>query len=242
MFSSFFCMIDVPSTHQLMIDDTSAHWIAETLTQQTISVTGCWIWVWLRSVAVLIIHRVPACLSTWCPGQLHAANHSFAATSLRSFRSTQLCRGFACFARKKKSCCHAAVTGLTAVVQCSIHRGRTRGLFGVYANAGPGITVKLCCRHTVKSPWQIWQWFCCFAHSCHSSPCERSPVGSGARDLRAAPFRTVKPCDAVNVASVAPQWQLHHLTTWKEHAENPTSKRTSNQPFWHIRLLYSHFA
>lgn len=77
--------------------------IAETLTQQTISVTGCWIWVWLRSVAVLIIHRVPACLSTWCPGQLHAANHSFAATSLRSFGSTQLRRGFACFARGKKA-------------------------------------------------------------------------------------------------------------------------------------------
>jgi hypothetical protein len=138
---------------------------------------------------------------------------------------------------KKKGCCHAAVSGLTAVVQCSIHRGRTRGLFGVYANAGPGITVKLCCSRTVKSPWQIWQWFCCFAHSCHSSPCERSPVGSGARDLRAAPFRTVKPCDAVNVASIAPQWQLHHLTTWKEHTENPTSKRTSNQPFWHIIIL-----
>ena len=65
--------------------------------------------MWLRSVAVLIIHRVPACLSTWCPGQLHAANHSFAATSLRSFRSTQLRRGFACFARGKKKllsrCC-----------------------------------------------------------------------------------------------------------------------------------------
>ena len=42
--------------------------------------------------------------------------------------------------KQNKLLCHPAASGLTAVVQCSIHRGRTRGLFGVYANAGPGIS------------------------------------------------------------------------------------------------------